>query len=66
LHPANTDAIRAGAEDGGELGAYHHQHLCLRESAVREKLVEYLPFGIEAVLVPDPRLSSAPPSLKQS
>jgi hypothetical protein len=61
LHPASAAAIRAGAEDGGELGAYHHQRLCLRESAVRAKLADYLPFGIEAVLIPDPRLRNTPP-----
>ncbi|MFL6621167.1 MAG: phage tail protein [Sulfurifustis sp.] len=61
LHPATPDSIRAGAEDGGELGAYHHQHLSLRETAVREKLAEYLPFGMEAVLISDERLTCAPP-----
>jgi hypothetical protein len=61
LHPATPDSIRAGAEDGGELGAYHHQHLSLREGAVREKLAEFLPYGMEAVLIPDERLACAPP-----
>jgi len=61
LHPATPLSIRAGAEDGGELGAYHHQHLSLRWEAVRDKLGEFLPFGMEAVLVPDARLSCAPP-----
>jgi hypothetical protein len=66
LHPASAAALRTGAEDGGELGAYHHQQLCLRESAVQEKLAEYLPFGIEAVLISDARLASAPPSNQSS
>ncbi len=61
LHPATPASIRAGAEDGGELGAYHHQHLSLRREAVREKFEEYLPFGMEAVLIPDARLGCAPP-----
>jgi hypothetical protein len=61
LHPATPSSIRAGAEDGGELGAHHHLHLSLRWDAVRDKLGEFLPFGMEAVLIPDARLSCAPP-----
>jgi hypothetical protein len=61
LHPATPDSIRAGADDGGELGAYHHQHLSLRAAAVLEKLAEFLPYGMEAVLIPDERLECAPP-----
>ena len=61
LHPAAPASILAGAQDGGELGAYHHQHLCLRREAVLDKLREFLPFGMEAVLIPDARLSCAPP-----
>jgi hypothetical protein len=64
LHPATPRSIRAGAEDGGELGAYHHQRLSLRWDAVQDKLKEYLPFGMEAVLIPDVRLSCAPPTQK--
>jgi hypothetical protein len=64
LHPATPASIREGAEDGGELGAYHHQRLSLRWEAVRDKFAEYLPFGMEAVLIPDARLSCAPPKQK--
>jgi hypothetical protein len=64
LHPATPASIREGAEDGGELGAYHHQRLSLRWEAVRDKFAEYLPFGMEAVLIPDARLSCAPPTQK--
>jgi hypothetical protein len=61
LHPGTPPSIRAGAEDGGELGAYHHLHLALRWEAVRDKLAEFLPFGMEAVLIPDARLGCVPP-----
>jgi hypothetical protein len=61
LHPATPRSIRAGAEEGGELGAYHHLHLELRWQAVRDKLAEFLPFGLEAVLIPDARLGCVPP-----
>jgi len=63
LHPATPDAIRFGAEDGGEMGADHHRATCLAHAAVLTKLEEFLPLGIEAVLVPDPRLLVAPPRI---
>jgi hypothetical protein len=65
LHPSTPVSISAGAEDGSELGAYHHQHLTLRVAAVLEKLAEFLPFGMEAVLIPDKRLTCAPPDTEQ-
>ncbi len=61
LHPASPASLRAGAEDGGELGAYHHLHLSLRWDAVHDKLAEFLPLGMEAALIPDARLGCAPP-----
>ena len=61
LHPATAKAITHGAEDGGEMGAYHHKRYCLQSSAVQDKLQDFLPLGIEAVLVPDPRLLTRPP-----
>lgn len=63
LHPATPDAIRFGAEDGGEMGADHHRATCLAQAAVLTKLEEYLPLGIEAVLIPDPRLLVEPPRI---
>jgi hypothetical protein len=63
LHPATPDAICAGAEDGGEMGADHHRATCLARAAVLAKLTEFLPLGIEAVLVPDPRLLVEPPRI---
>ncbi|QDF96877.1 hypothetical protein CJ010_10205 [Azoarcus sp. DD4] len=61
LHPAAFDALRFGAEDGGEMGACHALAYTLRERAVIEKLKDFLPVGIEAVLAPDASLVCAPP-----
>ncbi|HHD63268.1 MAG TPA: phage tail protein [Desulfobulbaceae bacterium] len=60
LHPATPEAIRFGAEDGGEMGAYHSRHYCLLHAAMLDKLRDFLPLGIEAVLIPDPRLQRLP------
>jgi hypothetical protein len=61
LHPDCDPAIQAGAEDGGELGACHDYRHVLRRRAVLDKLQEFLPVGMEAVLVADPTLACAPP-----
>lgn len=60
LHPATAPSIRHGAEDGGEMGAYHDDHLCLLHEAIIEKLHEYLPVGLQAVVIPDPQLLQLP------
>lgn len=56
LHPASPSSVRQGAEDGTEIGAYHNQYYSLLADAVVDKLKDYLPLGIEAVVVPDNRL----------
>jgi hypothetical protein len=61
LHPATPRTLRFGAEDGGEMGAYHELRYTLREQAVLDKMSGYLPVGIEPVLVPDASLLCAPP-----
>lgn len=61
LHPTAHDELRFGAEDGGEMGACHDLAYSLREQAVEDKLKEYLPVGMEAVLVADNSLLCAPP-----
>ncbi|MGD2115922.1 MAG: phage tail protein [Acidobacteriota bacterium] len=61
LHPATPEAVCSGAEDGGEMGAYHRHHHCLQRAAVLDKLADFLPVGIEAALVPDPRLLADEP-----
>ncbi|MCH8532481.1 MAG: hypothetical protein LAT65_16645 [Saccharospirillum sp.] len=60
LHPASDEAIRTGAEDGSEMGAFHFLHLSLRVQAVQDKLQAYLPIGQEAVLIPDAGLAKLP------
>lgn len=61
LHPDAGAVFQSGAEDGGELGACHDYRHVLRRKAVLEKLREFLPVGMEAVLVADPSLVCAPP-----
>jgi hypothetical protein len=63
LHPATPASIRLGAEDGGEMGAYHDEHDCRRPAAVLEKLEQYLALGLEPTWVPDPRLLQRPPEI---
>jgi hypothetical protein len=41
-------AIRRGADDEGEMGAYHHVHAPQREVNLRLRLDEYLRVGLEA------------------
>jgi hypothetical protein len=43
--------IAQGAEDGGEMGAWHLLFNPLREANLRIRLDEYLPFGLEAALI---------------
>ena len=65
LHPEAPRAIRLGAEDGGEMGAFHGRRYSLTAEAVRNKLEDYLPVGVEAVLIPDPLLLNPPPALAE-
>lgn len=51
LHPVCESSIRQGAEDGGEMGAYHHRHYVLREQATLDKLKEFLPVTQQPVLI---------------
>jgi hypothetical protein len=60
LYPATPAPVRRGAEDGGEMGAYHGDYLSLLAEAVTTKLQEYLPVGQQAVVIPDPRLLEMP------
>jgi hypothetical protein len=47
LLSVTDDAIRRGAEDGGEMGAFHFVLAPLRESDLRIRMREYLPVGLE-------------------
>jgi hypothetical protein len=48
LRTATPVEIRAGAADGSEMGAYCQLKQPQRESNLRTRLEEYLPFGLEA------------------
>lgn len=48
LADASPAEIRRGADDEGELGAYHLLQLPRREAHLRARLDEYLRFGLEA------------------
>lgn len=61
LSSVTPDAIRFGAEDGGEMGACHHKYYSLKAEAVLDKMREFLPVGIEPVLIQDTRLLQVPP-----
>ncbi len=61
LDPVSPKTIRFGAEDGGEMGAGHHRHFSLKAAAVLDKMREFLPVGIEPVLIQDSRLWEVPP-----
>ncbi|MFZ7127167.1 MAG: phage tail protein [Desulfobacterales bacterium] len=61
LHPATAASVRFGAEDGGEMGACHGRLHTLQTAAVLEKLKDFLPVGIEGVLITDTRLLEPPP-----
>jgi hypothetical protein len=47
LLPSTDEAIRQGADDGGEMGAFHFVLAPLRENDLRVRLQEYLPVGLE-------------------
>jgi hypothetical protein len=66
LHLATPESVRLGAEDGGEMGVYHARAYALRMKAVLDKLRQFVPAGIEAVLIPDPQLHRIPPSLTET
>jgi hypothetical protein len=58
-------SVLRGAEDGTELGAYHHLRFAALPRAVVEKLTGLLPVGIEAAVVLDRRLWAQPPTVTQ-
>lgn len=60
LHPSTAKEIAFGAEDSGEMGAYHHLYLIARHQAVIKKLENFLPTGMKAVIIPDISLHDLP------
>jgi hypothetical protein len=47
LFASTDDTIRRGADDGGEMGAFHSVHAPQRETDLRVRLQEYVPVGLE-------------------
>jgi hypothetical protein len=47
LLPTTDSAIRQGADDAGEMGAFHFLLAPLREADLRIRLQEYMPVGLE-------------------
>jgi hypothetical protein len=66
LDRSTPDAIRFGAEDGAEMGGHHHEYYSLKIEAVVDKMHEFLPVGIEPVLIQDRRLLRLPPEIKNT
>ena len=48
LHGSCPVEIRSGADDGSEMGVFHHLFQAQRETNLRARLEEYLRFGLEA------------------
>ena len=51
LAASTDDSIRRGAEDGGEMGAFHFILAPLRETDLESRMQEYLPVGLEFGLI---------------
>ena len=64
LSTITDKSIRFGAEDGGEMGAYHHKYYALKAEAMIEKMKEFLPIGIEPILIHDAQLLHILPELE--
>jgi hypothetical protein len=47
LFPSTDPTLRQGADDGGEMGAFHFLLAPLRETDLRVRMNEYLPVGLE-------------------
>ncbi len=47
LLSSTPDLVRRGAEDGGEMGAFHFVLAPLRETDLQVRMTEYMPVGLE-------------------
>jgi hypothetical protein len=47
LLASTPDVVRRGADDGGEMGAFHFVLAPLRETDLRVRMQEYMPVGLE-------------------
>lgn len=52
LHAHCPEALSRGAEDGSEMGAFSHLKQPQRAANLRQRMDEYLPFGLDAGIVP--------------
>ncbi len=57
LDLTTSKTIRQGAEDEGEMGAYHHLYHSAQLRAVKQKLTDFLPLGQEVAIRYDARLT---------
>ncbi len=57
-------ALLEGAEDGGEMGVFHDWRFAAQTRALKLKLSDFLPMGMQPVTVWDARLRCVPPHLK--
>lgn len=57
-------SVRAGAERGGEMGAYNHLALAASLDALALKLADFQPLGQELAIVYEARMALTPPELK--
>jgi hypothetical protein len=51
LWPSTDDSIRRGADDEGEMGAFHFVLAPMRENDLKIRLQEYLPAGLEIGII---------------
>ncbi|MEM7670097.1 MAG: hypothetical protein AAF317_13305 [Pseudomonadota bacterium] len=63
LDLTSSPAIRAGAEDEGEMGAYHHMFHAAQIRALELKLSDTLPLGQDVAIRYDPMLARRPVTL---
>ena len=60
LNPQTPSSISQGAEDGGELGAFHKWKYSAQLIALEQKLHEYLPAGLRPIVLRDDILRCPP------
>lgn len=52
----SSDFVENGAENLGVLGSFNHRFFTRRFKAMKKKVAEYLPLGMDAVVIEDPLL----------
>lgn len=52
LHPNTAAALRAGGEEGAEIGVFHQAGVSLRLQGLTRRLNEYTPAGVTAFVIP--------------